>query len=503
MRQRLKRNFVVCLMVLLPIGPTLQLSPLGLVPKAHAQIERRSSDRGIALPELGDSTSGLISSAQEHELGRAWLRVFRSQVDVIDDPLLQVYVEDLVYRLAVNSQLEDRRLEIVLVDNPTMNAFAVPGGIIGVHNGMFLYADTEAQLASVLSHELAHLSQRHFARSVEQQRRNSIPTMAGLLASIVLAATAGGDAGMAAMTATQAAALQSRLNYSRQNEQEADRIGMETLVESGYDPAAAPAMFDNMQAAYRYSGSRPPEFLLTHPLTENRISDTRNRARQYPRTVYVDPIDYQLMRARARVQLAENSAQAIKQLNARLKQSTGTGSEADRYGLTLALTDAARYNAAREQLAPLLAMRPNQIAYILADARIDSGLEDYDTAARKLRSALRVNPGNHPLTMAYADVLMRQQQPEQAERLLSEHVERRPNDPAIWYQLAEVRGLAGDIVGVHRARAEYFVLVGALSLAERQLGYALPLVKGRDLTALRIEERIRQIRQLAREMEQL
>lgn len=460
-------------------------------------------ERGLALPELGDSASGLISTQQEHQLGRAWLRVFRSQVQLAEDPLLQTYVEDLVYSLAAESRLEDRRLEVVVVDNPSMNAFAVPGGVIGLHNGLFTFADTEAQMASVISHELAHLSQRHFARSVEQQRRSAIPTMAGLLASIVLAATAGGDAGMAAMTATQAANLQNRLRYSRQNEQEADRIGMETLAEAGYDPTAAPAMFDNMQVASRYAGSRPPEFLLTHPLTENRISDTRNRARQYPRKVYVDNIDYQLMRARVELQLAENGAQAIKRFRARLKQENGRQREASRYGLTLALTEAAQYEEAREQLAPLLEARPDHIAYILADARIDSGAGNYAAAADTLSSALTINPGNHPLTMAYAQVLLRMNKTAQAEELLSEHVRRRPQDPHVWYQLAEVHGLAGNIVGVHQARAEYFVLNGVLDRAKKQLGYALPLVKGNDLATLRIQERIRQIQELAEQMEKL
>lgn len=459
-------------------------------------------DNGPALPALGDSTSGLISHQQEYQLGRAWLKIFRSRVEIVEDPLLQSYIEDLVYRLAAHSQLEDRRLEVVVVNNPTMNAFAVPGGVIGLHNGLFLYADTEAQLASVIGHELAHLSQRHYARSVEQQRRNTIPTMAGLLASIVLAATAGGDAGMAAMTATQAAALQNRLSYSRQNEQEADRIGMNTLVDSGYDPAAAPAMFDNMQAAYRYAGSRPPEFLLTHPLTENRISDTRNRARQYPRKVYVDNLDYQLMRARVEVQLAENTTQAIKRFRARLKDEQRQP-EASRYGLALALLEASQYDEARQMLAPLLTAEPNRIAYILADARIESVAGKYAAAAQKLSSALKINPGNHPLTMAYAEVLLRQGHPEQAERILNAHIEHRPNDPQVWYQLAEVRGLAGNIVGVHRARAEYFVLNGVLNRAQQQLRYALPLVKGDHLATLRIEERIRQIQTLAEQMEKL
>jgi len=474
-----------------------------ILPLTAATAQSRSEERAIQLPALGDSSSGLVSSAQERQLGRAWLKMFRSQVDIVDDPLLQSYVEELIYRLASHSQLEDRRLEVVVVNHPTMNAFAVPGGVIGVHNGLFLYADTEAQLASVLGHELAHLSQRHFARSVEQQRRSSLPTMAGLLAAIVLAATTGGDAGMAAMTATQAAALQQRLAFSRQHEQEADRIGMETMAAAGYDPGAAATMFENMLAAYRYSGSHPPELLLTHPLTESRVSDARNRARQYPRGMHVDPIDYQLMRARIDVQLSGHGSQVIRRYQTRLEENPGPRAEADRYGLTLALTAAGRFDEAREQLAPLRASRPNSLAYILADADIDQAEGRHEQATRTLERALRVNPGNHPLTMALAQALMQQGETERARKLLDEHVERRPSDPFVWYQLAEVRGLAGDIVGVHRARAEFFVLNGALQQAQRQLGYALPLVSENDVATLRIEERMRQIADLARQLEQL
>lgn len=460
-----------------------------------------ADDGGLKLPELGDSSSSLISGRQEYELGRAWLKVFRSQVRTVNDPLLQDYLENLIYQLAVHSQLKDRRLEVVVVDNPTINAFAVPGGVIGVHNGLFLYADNEAQLASVLGHELAHLSQRHFARGVEAQQRAAIPTMAGLLASLVLAATAGGDAGMAAMTATQAAALQNRLNYSRQNEQEADRIGMDTLVEAGYDPNAFAGMFGNMQSMYRYAGQRPPEFLLTHPLTESRISDARNRARDYPRKVYIDNLDYQLMRARVEQQIAGNSGDAIKRFKARLKNSRQP--EADHYGLALAYLHAGQINDARKELKPLIDKEPRRLAYVVTDAEIDISAGNYDTAIAKLERQLRVNPNNHPLTMTYADALLKAQQPHKAEAVLAEHVKIHPNNPSIWYLLAETHGLAGNIVGVHQARAEYFVLSGVLDRAQQQLGYALPLVRGDNLTTAKIEERIRQIEDMKQAMKKL
>jgi predicted Zn-dependent protease len=462
-----------------------------------------AAETNVDLPELGDSASSLFSSQQEYNLGRAWLKAFRSQIRTDPDPLLQDYLEDLVYKIAAHSQVRDRRLQVVVVDNRAINAFAVPGGVVGVHNGALLVANTEAELASVLSHELAHLSQRHFARGVEQQQRASIPTMAALLGSLVLAATAGGDAGIAAMTATQAAALQNQLTFSRENEQEADRVGMSTLVDTGYDPNAFGTMFDNMQASMRYSSGRNiPEFLLTHPLTESRISDARNRAREYPRNVYVDSLDYQLMRARVEVHFADNPAEAIKRFKARLR-SGSRSPEADHYGLAIAYLAQGDPVNARDNLASLLAKDPRRIAYVIADAQIDVAGGQLEQAAQKLQKQLAIVPDNHALTMAYADTLLKSNQPQRAEALLTEHSKTHSEDPSVWYLLAETHGLAGNIVGVHQARAEYFVLTGVLDKAQQQLKYALPLVKNDNLTTAKIEARIRQVEDLKTAMKKL
>ncbi|MEM1114086.1 MAG: M48 family metalloprotease, partial [Pseudomonadota bacterium] len=208
------------------------------------------------LPSFGEGNA--VSLSQEYLLGRAWLMSFRRQAPILNDPLLEDYVEELVYRLAVSSQLRERRLELVLVDNRSINAFAVPGGVVGVHNGLILQAETEAQLASVLGHELAHLSKRHFSRGLENQQRSSKMSTAGLLAGLVLVATGGGEAGMAAMAGSQAAAMDSQLSYSRLHEQEADRIGMQNLVNAGMDPGASARMFEIMLRESRLY-SRPPE----------------------------------------------------------------------------------------------------------------------------------------------------------------------------------------------------------------------------------------------------
>ena len=255
----------------------------------------------IKLPVLGDSLSGIVSKQQEFQLGRTWLKVFRSRVREFDDPLMQQYLENLIYNLATYSELENPNIELVIVNNPTMNAFAVPGGVVGIHTGLFAYAENEDQMVSVLAHELAHLSQRHFARGIESRRNSSAATLAGLLTGLVLAATVGGDAGMAAMAATQAMTLENQLRYSRSNEKEADRFGVRTMEKAGRDPGAVGDMFETMLKRLRYSGDRLPEFLLTHPVTEKRVSHARARTRGNSMRHYPDHPDNYLMKARAEV----------------------------------------------------------------------------------------------------------------------------------------------------------------------------------------------------------
>ncbi|GAB3095143.1 M48 family metallopeptidase [Aestuariicella hydrocarbonica] len=443
------------------------------------------------LPELGDASSAVVSPQQEYELGQTWLRLYRSRVPTSSDPLLHTYIEQLLGRLAQSSQLNDRRLELIVVKNPTMNAFAVPGGVVGVHTGLFLYAESEAQLASVLSHELAHLSQRHFARGVEMQQKNSIPMMAAMLASLVLAATAGGDAGIAALTATQAAALDSQLRFSRQNEQEADRIGMQTMVAAGEDPYAVPAMFERMLKATRYS-RRPPEFLLTHPVTESRIADALNRANKYPRQQYPVDLDFYLMRARIQLQHDQTPQDSVKRFSSELSGES-LSAEASRYGLVLALTEASQLDRARATLQPLLQSHPDKDAYIIAEANIYAAEHNYEKAQALLEQQLSQNPDHHAYNVRYAELLMKSGNYARSEEVLEKHVRRRPKDDSVWYLLAEVHGLAGNILGVHEARAEYFILNGVFDKAQIQLRNALKLSRGSYHKTALLEEKLKQV----------
>ena len=467
-----------------------------LIPPALAQTDE------LKLPNLGESSTSMFSAEFEHQLGQTWLRIFRSQAPTVNDPLMFEYLENLIYELVTHSKLEDRRVDLVVVDNGTINAFAVPGGVIGVHNGLLLYAQTEDELGTVLAHEIAHLSQRHFSRGVEFQKNQAPINLAAMLAGLVIMATAGGNAGLAALTGAQALAQDSALRYSRSNEQEADRVGMQTMVDAGMDPYAAPAMFERMMQASRYSsGDRIPEFLRTHPLSENRIADTRNRARQYPKVIRPVSLDYQLMRARAVNQLANTPEQAVQRFRGEL-DGTPRSREAAQYGLVVALTNAGRADEAALELDNIWSGNPDRLEYVIADAEIDMLRGDAEKAVKKLEKQLELSPGNHPLTMTYANALMKNQQPHIAEEVLVDQSKRRPKDPGLWYLLAEVQGLSGNIIGLHQSRAEYFILNGILDQADKQLRYALKLVKNDYLTSAKINQRLADIAEMRRRMEQ-
>ena len=446
----------------------------------------------IKLPILGDSSSGIISKQQEYQLGRTWLKVFRSRVQEFDDPLMQDYFENLIYNLATYSELEDPRLELIIVNNPSMNAFAVPGGIVGIHTGIFAFAENEDQMVSVLAHELAHLSQRHFARGVEARRSSTALSLAGLLAGLVLVATVGGDAGMAAMAATSAMTLENQLRYSRSNEKEADRFGLRTMEKSGRDPGAVGDMFQTMLKKLRYVGDRAPEFLLTHPVTEKRIADARGRTISNPKRHYPDNSDYYLLQARALIAMTKNPKNNIKRFNAKLEANTQQRDAAS-YGLALSHLQNSDVDAARRLMAPLLEEDPDHQIYNYTSIELDMADKKYNEALSKLAFLLGRNPGNYPLLSLQAETLWLDHQYEEASLALTGLARTRNQDPLVWYRLAEVRGLAGNISGVHEARAEYFILVGAFALAREQLGLAQKLVTPDFKRSSIVRQRLRDV----------
>jgi predicted Zn-dependent protease len=455
--------------LLAPVGLAfLLVSGLFANPYAsHAEVE---------LPNLGDTSSIMISPAQEKMLGQRWLRAYRSQVPTTSDPLIIDYLEQLFNRLIPHSQLDEKRIDLVVAENNTLNAFAVPGNIIGVHTGLLMYAKTENQLAAVLTHELGHLSQRHYARRLEQQKNMMMPMLAGMLAGLVLAANSNSDAGVAAIMGTQAAAQQASLAFSRQNEQEADRIGMQTIVEAGLDPYAAADMFEQMVRANRLN-RRPPEYLLTHPVSETRVADARNRAMQYARKPVEDNLEFQLVRTRVRVGAEETPQIAARMFKSELEKESDNP-DASRYGLVLALTEASQFDAARDQI-----MRSD----------IEIAAERYKAGLEILETQLKQYPDSYPLIIRHAEALMKAGIYQQCADILERYSRKRSKDDYVWYLLAEVNGLAGNILGVHEARAEYFILNGVYDRAQIQLRNALKLTQGNTYRTALIEERLKYV----------
>jgi len=448
------------------------------------------------LPVLGDGASSLISPEMERQIGGQFLKQLHAALPTVDDPIIKYWVERHISDLAQHSQYNDSLMQVVVVNSEQINAFAAPGGVVGINLGLMLAAEDVHEYSSVVAHELAHLSQRHFARGVEEQRAQTLPTLASLIAAIMVGAAGGGDAGLAAISAAQAAAQQNQLRYSRGREQEADRIGLNTMVRAGLDPAGMSRMFERMQQAFRFS-RRPPEFLLTHPLSESRIADARQQARAAPDREFEDSVDYAMMRARARVHFADTPQAAVKTFEKEVRDAPD--SAAARYGLALAQSRAGAHADAIALGDALFTQDPRSILFVAAYAELLIEADKYGQAERLLAENLTINPDNPPLAALYAEALTRQEKYRDAEAVLARQSRLRRGDVDVWFELAEVSGLAGDIIGVHRARAEFFALHGAYQKAIAHLEYARRLAdRGNTQLIARLDQRIDDFRHALR-----
>ncbi len=465
-----------------------------------SSLSRAYATASNTLPSLGDASSAIISPEQEYRLGRAWLRQLRSQAPVIHDPLVHNYLNTLVYHLASSSDLDQPNIELIVLNSPAINAFAAPGGVMGLNGGLLMNARTEDELAGVIAHELAHLSQRHFARGLEHSQQTSWASMAALLASVVLAATAGADAGMAALATTQAASIDSQLRFSRSNEQEADRVGMQTLVNAGMNPAAMADFFESLQRSMRFYGDLPPEFLLTHPVTESRITDARSRAAKYPAQDSANSLEFSLMKVRVEVDFARDGNAMINDLE-KQKADSKQFLEVNEYGLACAYMKTNQLDKALQNMAELLKRRPQRITYIATQAEILNKAGRYPEAIKVLEEGLGYSPQNYALSLHYADALTHRGQTDQSIKILREQITLHETWPILWFMLAEAQGKAKDRLGVYQSKAEYYFLYGHVQRAVEQLRYALPLARENFQMTARITERIAEMENSMRDME--
>ena len=425
------------------------------------------------LPIIGDSSSSVISIASEYNLGRLYMAQLRRTLPEYIDPVSQDYSEHLVYRLSEFSELSDRRLEIALIDEKSVNAFAAPGGIIGINAGLIFHADTEGQLASVLSHELAHLSQRHFARRMQRQKDRSLANSLMILGSIALA---GATSNPNALLVGQQAITQQNLSFSRGDEQEADRIGFKNMVSAGFDPKSTSYMFEKLQSLSRLSGSNELEFLRSHPLTKNRIADAQSRAQGFENKNYRNSLDYDLVRNRTIVHFSEVPRQSVTIFQKELTDSSDEREKLEAYyGLALAYSRDNKHSQALNSMRQALEMDSENLMLQIGLLELHIEAENYFEAEALASSLLSTNPYNYPISMLYNRVLMNKGDYKLGEKILKDLTLKRPKDPQVWYWLAEVQGLDKNLIGLHLSRAEYFFLTGSYETSIKHLRMALDL----------------------------
>ena len=346
-----------------------------------------------------------------------------------------------MYRLIPHSEVQISDFEFVIVDRRELNAFAVPGGIIGIHFGIFLHTRDEDELSGVLAHELAHLSQRHFARQLEQADRQGPVAIASLLASILLMAAGSPDAGFAGLIGTQAASIQSQLAYSRDWEREADRLGMKTLAAAGLDPYAMPSMFQRMLQASRFN-ERPPEFLLTHPVTESRIADAADRAQQYPQQPRLTGYEFRILQNLAQVRYQLRGDQQQQHFSEILKRHPRSSTEHAAALYTLTRLQLEQQPAqALDTLQQIPSPWRDHSATIALRAQALQATGQPELALKAISDALPFSPPtDYNLLFTRANLLRAQNKAADAVLAWRRLTELRPTEPAIWQALGQRSG---------------------------------------------------------------
>ncbi len=429
----------------------------------------------ITLPEIGDPSGNVLSPIEDQRLGQAFMRSVRAMQPVITDPLASAYIQSLGNRLVMNSNEPGRPFHFFLIEDPQVNAFAGPGGYIGVYTGLVTTTESESELASVVAHEIAHVTQNHLVRSFDAAQRMSLPMTALAVAALVLGAAAGNAAaGAAAATGIQAGMVQSQINFTRSNEEEADSVGIQALAKTDFDPQAMPTFFERMGHATRlYDSGKLPEFLRTHPVTTNRIADARGRAGKYPYRQSPDSLEYHLLRATLRGNQFDTPQEAVIFFRGTLSSRRFRNEEGERYGYVRALIANRQYAEATEQLDVLLRKRPEHIAYIALQALLLKEQGNPEEGLQVLKDGLDLYPGNYPLSIYYTELLLNQNRGDTALILLEEQIKLRPLDARLYKLSAQAAGKAGKSNLGHQYLAEYYYLNNALEPAMRQLRIAL------------------------------
>ena len=483
MFNRLKKSVLAALI------PTLLLTPALSV---HADV----SDN---LPDMGTTAGSTLSINQELQIGDFYVRQLRASAPLINDPLLNQYINELGQRLVAHANSVRTPFHFFLIQNDELNAFAFFGGNVVLHSSLFRYTDNESQLASVMAHEISHVTQRHLARAMEEQKRNAPLTWVGALGSILLA-IASPQAGMAALTGTLAGTQQGMISFTQANEQEADRIGIQVLQRAGFDPQAMPAFLQKLADQSRFS-SKPPEILLTHPLPDSRLADARNRANQMRPVVVQSSEGFYMAKVRSLGMYATGRNQLTDELLNEYAKGNSREQMASQYGKAVQFLQAKSFDSAKKIITPMLAKQPDNVWLLDIMTDIDIGLNQPQQAINMLTSA-KGSSTNPVLQLNLANAYVEAKQPANATRILNRYTFAHPDDVNAWDLLAQASAAQGFRDEELSARAEGLALNGQLDQAITTLSSASAQVPLGSLKQARYDARIDQFRELQKRFRQ-
>jgi predicted Zn-dependent protease len=452
------------------------------------------------LPDLGESARAELSPQMERRIGESIMNEIRlREPGYVDDPEINDYLGRLGRRLVEASANPTGEFHFFAIRDNTVNAFAMFGGYIGVNTGTLLTAQSESELAGVLAHEIAHVTQNHLARQIAKEKQNTIPTLIAMAIG-VLAARSNTSVAAGAMASAQAGMIQAQLAYSRDFEREADRVGFQSLERAGFDVHGMGDFFERLQKAGRLYENNAPVYFRSHPLTVERLSDMQNRAQDSPYRQVVSSLDFQLVRAKLRVQaLPPKDARA--EFERLLEEKKYVSEAAVRYGLAYALLRARDLEGARRVSAALEALRVESPILAGLAASIGEQSGDFAGAQEIYRQALLRFPGARSLVYGYADSLYAAGSHRQALAFLDGQLARDPSDFRLFGLQAKTYAALGRRVPQRRAQAEYYLLQGQLGAAIEQLQLAQKEKDGDFYELSAVDARLRELRKLQMEEE--
>ncbi len=452
----------------------------------------------INLPDIGSPADAVLSKNEEARLGRAIMAQIRASGELVEDPQVTEYINEIGHRIAAQANAEgNHTFSFFVIDNPAINAFALPGGFIGVHTGLLQATRNEDELAGVMAHEVAHVTQRHIARAIHASQRQSILSTAIMLGAILAgAAGAGGDAMQGAIAVAQGTAAQQQINFTRSNEYEADRVGISALAAAGFDPQGMASFFEVISGSMTPQEQRVPEFLRTHPVSSARIAEARGRARNYPPVHTADTTNYGIARARIIVNSMSTPEAAVAWYE---REPYEYQADVERYGRAVAYLRAGRNPEANRIFEELANKEPKVIAYHIGLGDSQMALEDIASALSTFERARELFPRNMPLTIHYAEALLKIGRAEQAHRMLLDLLNNVPPTPEQVRLIARAAIEAGEEAEAHYYMAEYRLMIGDLVGGVNFLRRALQVPGLGEIQRIRFEARIDFIREFMTE----